>query len=83
MTCFIRKVPTKSGATTVQIVYKRGREVVGIKHIGSAHNKAGFLDILLIRAKAVKSAGQLELDLFGGKRRFIWKALIQAFCGML
>ena len=36
MSCFIRKVPTKSGATAVQIVYKRGREVVGIKHIGSA-----------------------------------------------
>jgi hypothetical protein len=65
MTCFIRKVPTKSGATAVQIVYKRGREVVGIKHVGSAHNKAE-LDILLIRAKEMKSAGQL--DLFGDNK---------------
>jgi hypothetical protein len=58
MTCFIRKVPTKSGATAVQVVYKRGREVVGVKHIGSAHNKTE-LDILLVRAKEVKNAGQL------------------------
>jgi hypothetical protein len=50
MTCFIRKVPTRSGATAVQIIYKRGREVVGVNHIGSAHNKTE-LDILLIRAK--------------------------------
>ena len=62
MTCFIRKVPTKSGATAVQIVYKRGREVVGVKHVGSAHNKTE-LDILLIRAKEMKSAGQLDLVL--------------------
>jgi hypothetical protein len=65
MTCFIRKVPTKSGATAVQIVYKRGREVVGVKHVGSAHNKAE-LDILIIRAKEMKSAGQL--DLFGDNK---------------
>jgi hypothetical protein len=64
MTCFIRKVRTKSGATAVQIVYKRGRQVIGVKHIGSAHNNTE-LDILLIRAKELKSAGQLELDLFG------------------
>ncbi len=64
MTSFIRKVRTKSGATAVQIVYKRGRVVVGVKHIGSAHNKTE-LDILLVRAEEVKSAGQLKLDLFG------------------
>jgi hypothetical protein len=64
MTCFIRKVSTKSGATAVQIVYKRGREVAAVKHIGSAHNKTE-LDILLARAKDVKNAGQLKLDLFG------------------
>jgi len=65
MACFIRKVPTKSGATAVQIVYKHGREIVGIKHVGSAHNKTE-LDILLIRAKEMKSAGQL--DLFGDNK---------------
>jgi transposase len=80
MTGFIRKVPTKSGATAVQIVYKRGREVVGVKHIGSAHNKTE-LDILLIRAKEVKSAGQLELDLFGGKKPELY--LERSYSGLL
>ncbi len=40
MASFIRKVPTASGARAVQIVHKRGREVVGIEHIGSAHDEA-------------------------------------------
>ena len=66
MTSFIRKVPTKSGATAVQVVYKRGREIIGIKHIGSAHNQTE-LDILLIRARELKGAGQLRLDLFGNQ----------------
>jgi hypothetical protein len=80
MTCFIRKVPTKSGATAVQVVYKRGREVVGVKHIGSAHNKTE-LDILLVRAKEVKNAGQLELDLFGDKEPALY--LERSYSGLL
>ena len=80
MTCFIRRVPTKSGATAVQVVYKRGREVVGIKHIGSAHNKTE-LDILLVRAKEAKNAGQLELDLFGGKEPELY--LERSYSGIL
>lgn len=80
MTCFIRKVPTKSGATAVQVVYKHGREVVGIKHIGSAHNKAE-LDILLVRAKEEKNAGQLELNLFGEKTPELY--LERSYSGLL
>jgi hypothetical protein len=80
MTCFIRKVPTKSGGTAVQIVYKRGREVTGVKHIGSAHNKTE-LDILLSRAQEVKSAGQLKLDLFGDKEPELY--LERSFSGLL
>jgi hypothetical protein len=34
---FVRRVKTASGATAVQIVHKRGRRVLGIEHIGSAH----------------------------------------------
>jgi len=37
---FVRKVPTASGARAVQIVHKQGRRVVGIEHIGSAHDDA-------------------------------------------
>jgi hypothetical protein len=80
MTCFIRKVQTKSGATAVQVVYKRGREIVGIKHIGSAHSKTE-LDILAIRAKEVKNAGQLELNLFGGTEPELY--LERSYSGLL
>ncbi len=40
MASFVRKVPTASGARAVQIVHKQGRQVVGIEHIGSAHDDA-------------------------------------------
>jgi len=80
MTCFIRKVPTKSGATAVQVVYKHGRNVVGVKHIGSAHNKTE-LDILLVHAKKVKNAGQLELDIFSGKEPELY--LERSYSGIL
>ena len=63
MAGFIRKVRTGSGATAVQIVYKHGREVVGINHIGFAHNKVE-IDILVARAKEVKDAAQLRFDFF-------------------
>lgn len=57
---FIRKVKTKSGATAVQIVYKHGRVVSKIDHIGSAHNYAN--ETLLIEiAKQKILAGQLSL----------------------
>ena len=77
---FIRKVPTRSGATAVQIVYKRGREVVSINHIGSAHNKFE-LDILVSRAKEIKDAAQRKLDLFEYKEREVY--LESSYSGLL
>jgi DDE family transposase len=61
---FVRRVKTVSGATAVQIVHKRGRDVVGIDHIGSAHDDAQ-LALLLHAAGERRHAGQqaLELDL--------------------
>jgi hypothetical protein len=59
---FIRKVKTKSGATAVQIEYKRGRERVSITHIGSAHNDAE-LKILVALAHQKMHENQLTLDL--------------------
>jgi hypothetical protein len=35
----VRRVRTASGATAVQIVHERGHTVVGIEHIGSAHDE--------------------------------------------
>ena len=51
MGSFVRRVRTASGATAVQIVHKRGRSVVGIEHIGSAHDE-GQLSMLLQTARA-------------------------------
>jgi hypothetical protein len=59
---FVRRVPTASGATAVQIVHKRGRDVVGIDHIGSAHDEAE-LELLLHVARERLHAGQQTLDL--------------------
>ena len=61
MPSFIRKVKTKSGATAVQIVYKHGREVVRIVHIGSAHNNTE-LKILLALAHEKMHEGQLSFN---------------------
>jgi hypothetical protein len=54
---FVRRVKTASGATAVQIVHKRGRDVVGIDHIGSAHDDAA-LALLLHTARERRHAGQ-------------------------
>ena len=63
MSTFIRKVKTKSGATAVQIVHKEGREVIGIKHIGSAHNEAELALLLALAHRRMVPEGQLALDL--------------------
>ena len=47
---FIRKVPTKSGAAAVQIIYKKYGQITYIDHIGSAHNP-WELDTLVALAK--------------------------------
>jgi hypothetical protein len=59
---FVRRVPTASGATAVQIVHKRGRVVVDVEHIGSAHDDAG-LELLLHVAHERLHAGQQVLGL--------------------
>lgn len=61
----MRRVQTASGATAVQIVQKRGRAVLGIDHIGSAHDE-GQLVILLETARARLNAGQQTLPLDDG-----------------
>ena len=62
MASFIRKVPTASGAQAVQIVHKQGRRVVGIEHIGSAHDD-GQLVVLMEIARQQLHVGQETLDL--------------------
>jgi hypothetical protein len=90
---FIRKVPTASGARAVQIVHKRGRQVVGIEHIGSAHDDAA-LAVLMEIARQQLHAGQEVLDLgadspaassvsgarvAGTRSQLLWEALEAAY----
>ena len=65
MGSFVRRVRTASGATAVQIVHKRGRIVLGIDHIGSAHDE-GQLAMLLETARAQLHAGQQMLPIEDG-----------------
>lgn len=62
MSSFIRKVKTKSGATAVQVVRKSGRQVIAIKHFGSAHTPER-LALLLEIARQHLLSGQLSLFL--------------------
>jgi hypothetical protein len=59
---FVRRVKTASGATAVQIVHKRGRRVLSIEHVGSAHTD-DELALLQQVAEERRHAGQLTLDL--------------------
>ena len=58
----MRRVATASGATAVQIVHKKGRTVLGIEHIGSAHDEAQ-LAALFQAADEGHHAGQALLPL--------------------
>ena len=60
MSRFIRKVKTAGGATAVQIITKRGRERVGLRHIDSAHTEAE-LQLLINQAQDMINDGQLPL----------------------
>lgn len=62
MGVFVRRVKTASGATAVQIVHKRGRRVLSIEHIGSAHTDDD-LALLMQVAEERRHAGQLTLGL--------------------
>lgn len=58
---FVRKVPTASGATAVQIVHKRGRRFLSVEHVGSAHDEAE-LAVLMVVAEQRLHEDQLALD---------------------
>jgi len=62
MSVFIRKKNTKSGGIAVQIIYKQGRIVTGLIHIGTAHGE-DELTVLLALANEKIHEHQLTLDL--------------------
>ena len=57
---FIRKFKTGSGATGVQVCWKKGREVVRTEHVGSAKTEAG-LEKLLKKARKIADEGKRPL----------------------
>lgn len=57
---YIRQFKTASGATGVQVCYKKGREVVKTVHIGSASDEASLLR-LLKKAREVMDEGKCSL----------------------
>ena len=67
MSLRLRKVPTASGATAVQIVTKRHGKLTVIEHLGSAHTAAQLAALEEVgREKINESTGQLALDLDTG-----------------
>lgn len=62
MGLFVRRVKTASGATAVQIMHERGRRVMGVEHIGSAHDEAKLAALEEI-ARQRLHAGEQELPL--------------------
>jgi hypothetical protein len=93
---FVRRVRTASGATAVQIVRKRGRQVLGIEHIGSGHTE-DEVALLVQLAEERRHAGQQVLDLgepAGGEARgaaavvegtaslILWQVLNQVYDGL-
>jgi hypothetical protein len=57
---FIRKYPTASGATGVQVCWKQNGEVVKTQHIGSANSDVA-LEKLLKKAQKIIDQGKRSL----------------------
>lgn len=57
---FIRKFPTSSGATGVQVCWKKKGEVVKTVHVGSANSELG-LEKLLKKAQKIIDEGKRPL----------------------
>ena len=78
----------------MQVVHKQGRTVVGIEHIGSAHDEAR-LAVLVEIARQRLHPGQESFDLAAGsspagagvgapitstRSRLLWDTLTSAYC---
>lgn len=62
MGVFVRRVKTASGATAVQIVHKRGRRVLSIEHIGSAHTDGELAVLLQVAGNAAMPGNWLWIS---------------------
>ena len=58
---FIRKFRTGSGATGVQVCWKRGGKVVRLKHIGSANSEVALLKLVEEAREVIRGKDQRAL----------------------
>jgi len=65
MRVYVRRVPTASGATAVQVAQSQGRRVEVVEHVGSAHN-VEELALLNEVADRIVHAGEESLFSFDG-----------------
>ncbi len=66
---FIRKFPTASGATGVQVCWKKNGELIKTVHVGSANSEVA-LEKLLKKAQKILDEGKrplFDLDEFDKK----------------
>ena len=79
MSSFLRKVPTASGATAVQIVSKLGGKRRILEHVGSAHTAQEPAALLLAgqqrMAEITETQTQLDLGLEAQMRLCRWQLI--------
>ena len=71
----MRRVKTASGATAVQIVHKRGRRVLSIEDIGSAHTDDEVFLLLQVAGNAAMPGSWLwiwAMPARAGRGRWRW-----------
>jgi hypothetical protein len=65
MSRYIHKYKMKNGNTAVRIMIKAGRELIGVEHIGVAHNEEELKMFIILAGEKLKDERQGELKLFG------------------
>jgi len=84
MGSFVRRVTTASGATAVQIVHKKGRTVLGIEHIGSAHDEAQLAALLQAADEGLHAGqGLLPLETASGGGRPVGQPVVEGTASLI
>jgi transposase len=63
MSAFTKKTKSRNGATVIQVVFKNGRKVTKLVHVGTAHSAAEEEELRSV-AQDIIHEGQMALDLF-------------------
>jgi hypothetical protein len=68
MSRYIHKYKMKNGNTAIRIMVKRGRSLIGVEHIGVAHNEEELKMFLILAGEKLKDKRQGELKLFNEEK---------------